>query len=199
VNVLVLDNHDSFTWNLVQAVSALGARVEVRSADAVSLAEVLHGGFDGLIVSPGPGRPERSGITVAAVREAPRSMPVLGVCLGHQAAVLAFGGKVVHAPDPIHGKTSPIVHDGRGVFRGLPSPFRATRYHSLCADAPSLPPCLEPSAWSDDGVVMGIRHRDLPLEGVQFHPESILTEHGDRLLANFLERFPQRERRPDSA
>ncbi len=199
MNVLVLDNHDSFTWNLVQAVSALGARVEVASADAVSLAQVLGGGFDGLIVSPGPGRPEGSGITVSAVREAPRSMPVLGVCLGHQAAVLAFGGRVVHAPDPIHGKTSAIVHDGRGVFRGLPSPFRATRYHSLCADVASLPPCLEPSAWSEDGVLMGIRHRELPLEGVQFHPESILTEHGDRLLANFLDRLPRAERARDSA
>jgi anthranilate synthase/aminodeoxychorismate synthase-like glutamine amidotransferase len=195
VNVLVLDNHDSFTWNLVQAVSALGARVEVLSSDAVSLAEVVDGRFAGLIVSPGPGRPERSGIIVAAVREAPRTMPVLGVCLGHQAAVLAFGGKVVHASEPVHGKTSPILHDGRGIFRGLPSPFRATRYHSLCADVSSLPACLEASAWSDDGVVMGIRHRELPLEGVQFHPESILTEHGDRLLSNFLEGLPRRDDR----
>lgn len=199
MNVLVLDNHDSFTWNLVQAVSALGARVEVASADAIALADVLRGGFDGLIVSPGPGRPERAGITVAAVREAPRTMPVLGVCLGHQAAVLAFGGKIVHAAAPIHGKTSWIVHDGQGIFRGLPTPFRATRYHSLCADASSLPPCLEPSAWSEDGVVMGVRHRDLPLEGVQFHPESILTEHGDRILGNFLESLPRRERRVLSA
>lgn len=199
MNLLVLDNHDSFTWNLVQAVSVLGARVEVASADAVTLAEVLNGGFDGLIVSPGPGRPERAGITVAAVREVPRTMPVLGVCLGHQAAVLAFGGKVVHAPQPVHGKTSRIVHDGAGIFRGLPSPFRATRYHSLCAEVLSLPRCLEVSAWSEDGVVMGVRHRELPLEGVQFHPESILSECGDRLLANFLDRLPRRGLRVRSA
>jgi anthranilate synthase/aminodeoxychorismate synthase-like glutamine amidotransferase len=187
MRVLLLDNQDSFTWNLAQALSVLGARVEVEASDSLSLTRVRDGTFDALVVSPGPGRPERAGRSVEAVREAPRTMPVLGVCLGHQAAAVAFGGRVVHAPRPVHGKTSAVRHDGTGVFRGLPSPFVATRYHSLCVEPRSLPDSLLATAWSDDGVLMGLRHRTLPLEGVQFHPESILTGWGERLLGNFLE------------
>ena len=199
MRVLLLDNHDSFTWNLAQALMVLGARVDVKPSDAIALGEVCGGRFDALVVSPGPGRPERSGITVDAVREAPRTMPVLGVCLGHQAIGLAFGARVVHAPRPVHGKTAEIRHDGAGVFRGVPSPFVATLYHSLCLDPGSLPDALRPTAWSAEGVLMGLRHRTLPLEGVQFHPESVLTAWGGRLLGNFLAMVEDRRGRAGAA
>jgi anthranilate synthase component 2 len=188
VRVFLLDNHDSFTWNLAQALMVLGATVEVELSDSVSISEIREGRFDALVVSPGPGRAEDAGMIVEAVALACRFVPVLGVCLGHQAVALAFGARVVHAPHPVHGKTSLIRHDGSGVFRGIPSPFTATRYHSLCVEAASLPDCLLPTAWSSDGVIMGLRHRDLPVEGVQFHPESIATPWGPHLLGNFVSR-----------
>ncbi len=186
MRVFVLDNHDSFTWNLVQALLVLGADVEVAANDGTTVAAIDSGGFDAVVISPGPGRPERAGITEEVVRDLGPRLPILGVCLGLQAIGRVFGGRVVHAPRPVHGKTSRIEHDGRGVFRDLPRPFDAMRYHSLCLDPASLPNEIEVSARSEDGVVMGIRHRALPLEGVQFHPESILTPCGDRVLANFL-------------
>ncbi len=186
MRVFVLDNHDSFTWNLVQALLVLGADVEVAANDGTTVAAIDSGGFDAVVISPGPGRPERAGITEEVVRDLGPRLPILGVCLGLQAIGRVFGGRVVHAPRPVHGKTSRIEHDGRGVFRDLPRPFDAMRYHSLCLDPASLPNEIEVSARSEDGVVMGIRHRVLPIEGVQFHPESILTPCGDRVLANFL-------------
>ncbi len=187
MRVLVLDNYDSFTYNLVQYLGELGAEVEVFRNDAISVEGALSGGYERLVISPGPGTPARAGITVPLVREAAGRIPLLGVCLGHQAIGEAFGGKVVRAAAIFHGKTSEIRHDGRSVFRGLPNPFTATRYHSLVIDPGTLPGCLEVSAQTDDGVIMGVRHRELPVEGVQFHPESILTPQGMSLLANFLE------------
>jgi anthranilate synthase component 2 len=188
VRVLVIDNYDSFTWNLVQYLQALGAEVTVRRNDALSepaLAAALAGA-DRLLISPGPGRPEDSGISLAALRAAAGRLPILGVCLGHQAIAQLFGGKVVAAKALMHGKTSQIYHGGRGVFRGLPSPFRATRYHSLAVEEATLPEALEVTARADDGEIMGLRHRSMAIEGVQFHPESVLSEHGHALLDNFL-------------
>ena len=186
MRVLVLDNYDSFTYNLVQYLGELGADVEVYRNDAVTVEQVLSGVYERLVISPGPGVPARAGITVPLVREAAGRIPLLGVCLGHQAIGEAFGGKVVRAAAIFHGKTSEIRHDGRSVFRGLPNPFTATRYHSLVIDPATLPDCLEVSARTGDGVIMGVRHRQLRVEGVQFHPESILTPQGKALLANFL-------------
>ncbi len=188
MRVLVLDNYDSFTYNLVQYLGELGAEVEVYRNDAISVEGALSGRYERLVISPGPGTPARAGITVPLVREAAGRIPLLGVCLGHQAIGEAFGGKVVRAAAIFHGKTSEIRHDGRSVFRGLPNPFTATRYHSLVIDPGTLPGCLEVTAQTDDGVIMGVRHRELPVEGVQFHPESILTPQGMSLLANFLEK-----------
>lgn len=183
--VLLLDNHDSFTWNLVQAFAVLGADVEVVVSDRWE-PPFRYEGWDALVVSPGPGRPEHAGHSVAAIRGAPADMPVLGVCLGHQAIAQAFGAAIVGAAELRHGKTSPIRHDGRGVFEGLPDPFEATRYHSLAVDGATLPRDLTACAEAPDGTIMGLRHRALPVHGVQFHPESILTPQGSRLLANFL-------------
>ncbi|PYQ11181.1 MAG: anthranilate/aminodeoxychorismate synthase component II [Acidobacteria bacterium] len=188
MNVLVLDNYDSFTYNLVQYLGELGAGVEVFRNDALTVEQVLAGRYDRIVISPGPGVPSRAGITLPLVRQAAGQVPLLGVCLGHQAIGEAFGGRVVRAPAIFHGKTSEIHHDGRSLFRGIPSPFTATRYHSLVVDPTQVPACLEVSARTEDGVIMGVRHRDLPVEGVQFHPESILTPEGMHLLANFLER-----------
>ena len=188
MNVLVLDNYDSFTYNLVQYLGELGAGVEVFRNDALTVEQVLAGRYDRIVISPGPGVPSRAGITLPLVRQAAGRVPLLGVCLGHQAIGEAFGGRVVRAPAIFHGKTSEIHHDGRSLFRGIPSPFTATRYHSLVVDPTQVPACLEVSARTEDGVIMGVRHRDLPVEGVQFHPESILTPEGMHLLANFLER-----------
>jgi anthranilate synthase component II len=185
--VLVIDNYDSFVYNLVQYLGELGAEPVVLRHDAASLAELLDLAPDAVLVSPGPGRPEDAGLSNDAIREfGGRGVPVLGVCLGHQCIGQLYGGDVVRAPRVMHGKTSEIRHDGEGVFAGLPNPVTATRYHSLVVDRASVPESLAVTAESEDGLVMGLRHRDLPVEGVQFHPESILTEAGHALLANFL-------------
>ena len=187
MKVLLLDNYDSFTYNIAQYLGELGHAPEVRRNDEISLGEVESMRPDRIVISPGPGRPEDAGISVAVIQRLGPRVPVLGVCLGHQCIAAAFGGRVVRAPAPRHGKTSEVRHDGRGVLRGLPSPLRAARYHSLAVEEPSLPAELEVTARSDDGVVMGIRHRGLPVEGVQFHPESFLSPEGPALLRNFLE------------
>ncbi|MDE3086355.1 MAG: aminodeoxychorismate/anthranilate synthase component II [Acidobacteriota bacterium] len=186
VRVLLVDNYDSFTYNLVQELGELGADPVVVRNDAVDVEGIRAMGVDALVISPGPGRPESAGISLAVVAELAGELPILGVCLGHQCIGQAYGGSVVAAPELMHGKTSPIFHTGTGVFDGLPNPVEATRYHSLVVDRDSLPEVLEVTAETTDGVVMGLRHRDLPVEGVQFHPESILTPDGPRLLQNFL-------------
>jgi anthranilate synthase/aminodeoxychorismate synthase-like glutamine amidotransferase len=183
--VALIDNYDSFTYNLVQYLGELGAQVEVRRNDTVEVAELRALSPTHLVISPGPKTPDDAGVSVEAIQQLAGELPILGVCLGHQAIGRAFGAQVVRAPEPVHGKTSQITHDGRTVFAGLESPMLATRYHSLVVD-PALAPDLELTAWCDDDIVMGVRHRELPVEGVQFHPESILTDAGKRLLANFL-------------
>ena len=182
---LLIDNYDSFTYNLWHYLSELGAETVVYRNDALTVAEALALDPQGIIISPGPGVPAQSGITVPIVA-ASAGIPLLGVCLGHQAIGEAFGGQVVRAPAPMHGKVSPIEHDGSGVFAGLASPFTATRYHSLIVERASLPSCLRITAWTDDGLIMGLEHRSLPIHGVQFHPESIASEAGKPLLRNFL-------------
>jgi anthranilate synthase/aminodeoxychorismate synthase-like glutamine amidotransferase len=187
--VLVIDSYDSFVYNLVQYLGELGADPEVVRNDQITVDEAIGRAPDLVLLSPGPGRPEDAGIICAAiVAFGERGTPVLGVCLGHQAIGHVFGGSVVRAPQLMHGKTSEIRHGGLGVFHGLPAPLTATRYHSLVIDPETMPDCLEVTAHSDDGVVMGVRHRTLPVEGVQFHPESILTGAGHDLLRNFLAR-----------
>jgi len=186
--VLVIDNYDSFVYNLVQYLGELGADPQVHRHDAVTVDEVEALEPDAVLISPGPGRPENAGVSTAVIRWAAGRVPVLGVCLGHQAIGAAWGGKVVRAPEVMHGKTSRIHHEGTGVFAGLPDPLEATRYHSLIVDRESVPDELEITATSEDGLVMGLRHRNLDVEGVQFHPESILTASGHDLLANFLDR-----------
>jgi anthranilate synthase component 2 len=186
-SILVVDNYDSFTWNLVQYLKEIGAAVTVARNDALTAAEALASGADAVLISPGPGTPDDAGISldlVAACVEARR--PLLGVCLGHQAIAQHFGGHIGRAPAIMHGKTSAIDHDGSGVFAGLPSPFTAARYHSLVVTPPSIPDCLIVNATATDGTVQGLRHPDLPIHGVQFHPESIASVHGHKLLANFL-------------
>ena len=192
--VLLLDNYDSFTFNLFHYLRELGAEVDVLRNDAATPGEALAMGPDAVVISPGPCDPDRAGITLGLVAEAARVCPVLGVCLGHQAIGQAFGGRVGRAPAPVHGKTSLIHHDGTGLFRGLPNPFRATRYHSLVVERDGMPAELIPNAWTDDGLVMGLRHASLPVHGVQFHPESIETAAGHDLLRNFLSLVPRRER-----
>ncbi|MDI6873274.1 anthranilate synthase component II [Candidatus Solincola sp.] len=184
--MLLIDNYDSFTYNLAQALQVLGAEVIAARNDELTLSSVDELRPTHLVISPGPGGPEDTGITIPVVRRLAGKVPVLGVCLGHQAIGHLYGAAVVRAPRPVHGKTSRIFHDGRTIYRGLPNPFTATRYHSLVVGA-DLPPELEISARSEDGLVMGIRHRHLPVEGVQFHPESFLTIEGEGLLRNFLE------------
>jgi len=186
--ILVVDNYDSFTYNLVQYLGELGARVAVVRNDAVTTAEVAAMAPEAIVLSPGPGTPDRAGITLELVRRLGPRVPILGVCLGHQAIAVAYGGRVVPAPSLVHGKASPVCHRGDPLFAGLPSPFAAGRYHSLVVERETLPPELEVIAETPDGVVMGIRHRRHPVVGVQFHPESILTEGGRRILANFLGR-----------
>jgi anthranilate synthase component 2 len=186
MRVLLLDNYDSFTYNLYQYLGELGAEVEVVRNDQIGVEEALARRPDRIVISPGPGNPDQAGISLELIRSVPGSLPLLGVCLGHQALGQAFGGKVVRAPSLMHGKTSEIEHDGRSLFAGLPRPFTATRYHSLVVARDSVPDCLEVSAWTEDGVVMGLRHKSRPLEGVQFHPESIMTTAGKDLLRNFL-------------
>lgn len=187
--VLMIDNYDSFTWNLVQYLAELGAEVDVRRNDAVTLDEIAAMAPAAIVISPGPCTPAQAGISVPAVRRFAGRIPMLGVCLGHQAIGAAFGAAIVRAPRIMHGKTSPIHHDGSGVFAGLPNPFEATRYHSLVIDPATLPACLVRHAWTAEGEIMGVRHVEYDLEGVQFHPESILTTAGKALLANFLRRL----------
>jgi anthranilate synthase component 2 len=186
VRVLLLDNHDSFTYNLAQYLGELGAAVEVVYSDRIAVADVNHSRCDAVVVSPGPGRPETAGISVPLVRARAAALPILGVCLGHQAIVTAFGGRIVSASELVHGKTSPVRHDGRGVFDGLENPFDAARYHSLAAERSTLPSELLACAFAPDGTILGVRHTTYPLHGVQFHPESILTPAGKHLLSNFL-------------
>ena len=184
--LLVIDNYDSFTFNLVQYLGELGEEIQVFRNDTISVSDIGRLAPDKIVISPGPGRPENSGVIIEAIRSFAGKIPILGVCLGHQAIGAAFGGDVVLAPILMHGKTSGIYHDGQTIFRSLARPFTATRYHSLMVSRDRLPDCLEISAHTEDGVIMGLRHRQFPLEGVQFHPESILTNEGKKLLANFL-------------
>ncbi|NJN15066.1 MAG: aminodeoxychorismate/anthranilate synthase component II [Oscillochloris sp.] len=186
MRVLLLDNYDSFTYNLFQYLSELGAAVDVRRNDALSVADVAALKPDRIVISPGPCTPHEAGISIALIQELGPHVPTLGVCLGHQALGAAYGGAVVRAPQVMHGKLSAIRHNGQGVFAGLEDPFTATRYHSLIVRRDDLPAELAITAWTDDGVIMGLRHREHPIQGVQFHPESILTDHGKQLLANFL-------------
>jgi anthranilate synthase/aminodeoxychorismate synthase-like glutamine amidotransferase len=192
----MIDNYDSFTYNLVQYLAELGADVEVRRNDAVGLEEVAALAPDGIVISPGPCTPREAGISVPLIERFAGEIPILGVCLGHQAIGAAFGGAVVRAPRIMHGKTSPIHHDGTGVFAGLPDPFDATRYHSLVIDPGTLPSVLLRNAWTAEGEIMGVRHRGAFVEGVQFHPESILTLQGKALLGNFLARLRARAAAP---
>ena len=184
--ILVIDNYDSFTFNLVQYLGELGEDLRVVRNDAIGLAGIDALAPEAIVISPGPGRPENSGIIVDAIREFSGRIPILGVCLGHQAIGAAFGGRIVPAPFLMHGKTSEILHDGRTIFGGLQNPFQGTRYHSLIVDSRDLPACLEVSARTADGIIMGLRHRKHAVEGVQFHPESILTGEGMKLLRNFV-------------
>ena len=184
--ILLIDNYDSFTYNLYQYLCELGADVRVARNDKITLAEIERLAPDGIVISPGPCTPAEAGISVDLIRTLGTRQPVLGVCLGHQAIGEAYGGRVIRAPRVMHGKTAPILHSGQGVLTGLPSPFTATRYHSLIVERDSLPDCLEVTAESEDGLIMALRHRDHPVEGVQFHPESILTEHGHAMLKTFL-------------
>jgi len=191
--LLVLDNYDSFTFNLVQYLGELAAEhpitaeLRVERNDALSLEQIRALAPDAILISPGPGDPDQSGVCLEVLRELSPTVPTLGVCLGHQSIAQVYGGRVVRAKELMHGKTSPVLHAGQGVFAGLPNPLTATRYHSLIAERDSLPDCLEVTAWLEDGTVMGLRHRDHPhLQGVQFHPESVLTQNGHQLLGNFL-------------
>ena len=188
MRLLMIDNYDSFTYNLVQYFGELGAQVKVFRNDEITLEQIeaLHPAQ--LVISPGPCSPAEAGVSVAAIKAFAGKLPILGVCLGHQSIAAAFGGRIVHAQKLMHGKTSPVQHIDVGVFRGLPNPLTCTRYHSLAIERASLPDCLQITAWTEDGEIMGVRHRTLDIEGVQFHPESILTEHGHDLLRNFLDR-----------
>jgi len=186
--ILMIDNYDSFTYNLVQYMGELGAQVRVVLNDEMSVAAIAALKPEKIVISPGPCSPNEAGVSLEVIRSFAGKLPILGVCLGHQAIGQAFGGKVVHARQLMHGKTSPVTHIESGVFAGLPTPFTATRYHSLAVERDTLPAELEVTAWTDDGEIMGLKHRTLAIEGVQFHPESILTEHGHRMLRNFLQR-----------
>jgi anthranilate synthase/aminodeoxychorismate synthase-like glutamine amidotransferase len=184
--LLVIDNYDSFTYNLVQYFGQLGVEQRVFRNDQITVEQALALNPDRVMISPGPCSPAEAGVSCDMIKAFAGKKPVLGVCLGHQAIGHVYGGKVVRAPHLMHGKTSPVFHDGRDLFMGMPNPFAATRYHSLVVDRPSLPACLQVTAWTDDGLIMGLRHRDLPVWGVQFHPESFVTERGMDILANFL-------------
>ncbi len=184
--LLMIDNYDSFTWNLVQYFGELGAFVKVVRNDEITISEIAALQPTYLVISPGPCSPAQAGVSVAAIRAFAGKIPILGVCLGHQAIAEAFGGRVVHAKRIMHGKTAPVYHEGVGVFAGLPNPVVCTRYHSLAVSREDLPSELEVTAWTEDGEIMGLRHRTLAVEGVQFHPESILTQHGHAMLQNFL-------------
>lgn len=185
--LLMIDNYDSFTWNLVQYFRELDESVHTVRNDEITLDAIAELAPERIVISPGPGTPEDAGVSVALVRRFAGDIPILGVCLGHQAIACAFGGRIVRARQLMHGKTSAIRHDGTRVFRSLPDAYAATRYHSLAVDRETLPSCLQANAWTPDGEIMGLRHREFPIDGVQFHPESILSEHGHALLRNFLE------------
>ncbi|MCB1886106.1 MAG: aminodeoxychorismate/anthranilate synthase component II [Rhodocyclaceae bacterium] len=185
--LLMIDNYDSFTYNLVQYLGELGSTVKVFRNDEIGIEQIEAMRPEQLVISPGPCTPNEAGVSVAAIQHFAGKLPILGVCLGHQSIGAAFGGRIVHAKRLMHGKVSPVHHKDEGVFRGLPNPVTCTRYHSLAVERESLPDCLEVTAWTEDGEIMGLRHKTLPIEGVQFHPESILTEHGHQLLRNFLE------------
>ena len=185
--LLMIDNYDSFTYNLVQYFAELGAEVEVHRNDEITIEDIEKVNPQHIVISPGPCTPNEAGISVSAIRQFAGRIPILGVCLGHQSIGQAFGGNIIHAKQLMHGKTSLIYHLNNSVFTGLPNPFTATRYHSLVIEKESLPDCLEITAWTDDGEIMGVRHRTMNVHGVQFHPESILTEHGHEMLKNFLE------------
>jgi anthranilate synthase/aminodeoxychorismate synthase-like glutamine amidotransferase len=191
--ILMIDNYDSFTYNLVQYLGELGADMQVYRNDQITVAEIERLAPEKIVISPGPCTPKEAGISCDVIRHFAGRVPLLGVCLGHQCIGEVFGGEIVRAPALFHGKTSLIYHDGKTIFRGLPRPFEATRYHSLVIRRETLPECLELSAETDDGVIMGVRHGELPIEGVQFHPESILTHEGKKLLANFLSQAPAME------
>jgi anthranilate synthase/aminodeoxychorismate synthase-like glutamine amidotransferase len=199
--IAVIDNYDSFTYNLVQYLGELGARVEVHRNDTISVEALEARDPEGILISPGPGTPDEAGISLDAIRHFAGKRPLLGVCLGHQGIGQVFGGRVIRAGRLMHGRTSPIEHDGRGLFAGLPSPFTATRYHSLIVERSSLPAELEISAWTAEGEIMGLRHRRFAVEAVQFHPESFLTEHGHAMLQRFLQMLPEQGRRaaPEAA
>ena len=182
--ILVVDNYDSFVFNLVQYLQQLGAQTVVKRNDEVTVEQSSE--FDGVLLSPGPGTPDDAGVCIDIIRDLGGEVPLFGVCLGHQAIAQAYGATVSRAPELLHGKTSLVTHNGQGVLKGLPSPFTATRYHSLAVEEPTVPPELEITARTDSGVIMGLRHRELLIEGVQFHPESVLTEHGHQMLANWL-------------
>ena len=184
--ILLIDNYDSFTFNLYHFLGDVGAQCEVWRNDKLTVADAMAMQPEAIVLSPGPCTPTEAGICLDLIAAAAGKIPLFGVCLGHQAIGLAFGGKVIRAPEPMHGKVSDITHTGTGILAGLPSPFRATRYHSLIVERDTLPDTLVPTAWTDDGLIMAMRHRTLPLYGVQFHPESIASEHGHRLLGNFL-------------
>ncbi|MGB0127764.1 MAG: aminodeoxychorismate/anthranilate synthase component II [Rhodocyclaceae bacterium] len=189
--LLMIDNYDSFTYNLVQYFGELGQEVRVARNDQITLAEIGAMKPSYIVISPGPCSPAEAGVSVPTIKEFSGRFPILGVCLGHQSIGAAFGGRIVHAKQLMHGKTSAIHHADTGVFRGLANPFTATRYHSLAIERESLPDCLEVTAWTDDGEIMGVRHKSLPVQGVQFHPESILTESGHQMLTNFLQEYAQ--------
>lgn len=187
--LLLIDNYDSFTWNLVHYLGELGADVQVHRNDALTVEEAMALRPDCILISPGPCDPAKAGICLPLIQAAAQTrLPLFGVCLGHQAIGEAFAGNVVRAPEIVHGKMGAVQHQGAGVFAGLPSPLKATRYHSLIVDRDTLPDCLEVTAWLESGMIMGLRHRELPIEGVQFHPESIASEHGHDMLKNFLDR-----------
>ncbi|MBO6575424.1 MAG: aminodeoxychorismate/anthranilate synthase component II [Rhodothermales bacterium] len=191
--ILVIDNYDSFTYNLVHMVAGAGEEVHVVRNDRIDIDQIRELAPDGILISPGPGRPEDAGVTTDVIRAMGSEIPILGVCLGHQAIGQVYGGSVVHAPSLMHGKTSPVTHDDRGVFEGVQQDFTATRYHSLVVSRESVPECLEVTAWTADGVIMGLRHRDHPVEGIQFHPESFVTTAGGQLIENWLKRVRSRK------
>ena len=185
--ILLIDNYDSFTYNVYQAIANLGRSLRVVRNDCVTLAEIASGNYEALIISPGPGTPDDAGISKEAVRQFAGKLPILGICLGHQVIGEAFGAKVIRAPLPVHGKTAKIQHDGQGLYVNLPQPLTAGRYHSLIVERSTLPDCLEITATNDEGLIMGMKHKQFNIQGLQFHPESILTPDGGKLLANFLD------------
>ena len=187
--ILILDNYDSFTYNIYQLLSELGAEVEVIRHDCITVEEIRQRGYEALVISPGPGVPKEAGISEDAIRQLGPELPVLGICLGHQAIGEVYGGKVVRAGAIVHGKSSALHHDGRGLYEGMPQNIPVARYHSLIVERESLPDCLEVASELEDGTIMGLRHKEYPVEGIQFHPESILTPEGHKMLANFLKRL----------